>query len=187
MNQIIPEKERTKIIMRKVKVQKPLNEIIDRANHILEIREMEGKEQIRFSAKYEKITDYLKSEEFKNSKVPFQNRVLKQAQENPQWDLADARGHSKPTGKTMQVFDENGVIQGGVQLKSRKEEHFYGQYLNDLKKYLKTGNDDYLKKWRDKTLRDANGNKLPFVTDKDVIDDLAHFSQLPSGSDIYIS
>ena len=103
-----------------------------------------------------------------------------------QWDLADARGHSKPTGKRFEFFDEDGAVPGGVRLKSRKEESKYAGYLNALKKYLDSGDDTDLMKFKNKSFLDKEGNKVTFITDKDVIDDLAIFSQLPHGDDIYI-
>lgn len=159
---------------------------IQNASHVLERRIREGKEIPRFSSKYSTIVKYLESKEFKESKEAFQRRVLKQAMEHPQWDLADARGHSKPTGKRFEYFDEDGSVPGGIQLKSRKEESKYATYLNALKKYQNTGDFSELAKFNNKTFVDKQGKKITFITDKDVIDDLAIFSQLPHGDDIYI-
>lgn len=163
-----------------------LQAVIQNASHTLEQRSREGKEIPRFSRKHFTIVDYLKSREFKESKEAFQRRVLKQAMEHPQWDLADARGHSKPTNKSIQYFDEDGSVHGGIQLKSRKEESKYGSYLNALQKYLDTGDDKELMRYENKTFVDKKGKKIQFITDKDVIDDLAVFGQIFSGDDIYI-
>lgn len=159
---------------------------ITNASQVLEHRLKEGKEIPRFSGKHETIVDYLKSWEFQNSKAAFQRRVIKQAMEHPQWDLADARGHSKATGKSFEYFDEDGAVPGGIQLKSRKEESKYASYLNALKKYLNTGDDTDLMKFKNKSFVDKDGKKVQPVTDKEVIDDLAIFGQIFSGDDIYI-
>lgn len=106
--------------------------------------------------------------------------------EHPQWDLADARGHSKPTGKSFEYFDEEGLVPGGIQLKSRKEESKYASYLNAMKKYLDTGDDTDLMKYKNKSFVDQEGKKVQFITDKDTLDDLATFHELPHGDDIYI-
>ena len=159
---------------------------ITNASQVLERRSREGKEIPRFSSKYETIVDYLQSQEFKDSKAAFQGRIIKQAMEHPQWDLADARGHSKSTGKAFQYFDEDGSVPGGIQLKSRKEESKYASYLNAMKKYLDSGDDTDLKKFSNKSFVDKDGNKIQFITDKDTLDNLATFYELPHGDDIYI-
>lgn len=159
---------------------------ISNASQVLEHRSREGKEIPRFSNKHETIVDYLQSKEFKDSKVAFQGRVLKQAMEHPQWDLADARGHSKQTGRRFEYFDEDGSVPGGIQLKSRKEESKYASYLNAMKKYLDTGDDTELMKFRNKSFVDNEGKKVQFLTDKDTLDNLATFNELPHGDDIYI-
>ena len=145
----------------------------------------------RFSQKYETILDYLKSPEFKSAKPAYQQRVLKQALEHPTWTLAEARGHSKPTGNTWRIFDETGLFEERVEFKNRKEETKYAEYLNAVKDYLATGDESGLKTWFKRWGRDANqfilkdGTKVKTVTDLETLSRLHEFGELPSGEDLY--
>lgn len=142
----------------------------------------------RFSKKYPTITEYLKSDEFKNSKPAYQQRVLKQALEHPKWTLAEARGHSKPTGNQWKVSDKKGLLAEPVVWKNRKEESYYASYLNDLKAVI-AGNIEYTEfnnKWKGKTFTDTKGNKHQAITDKDKIIQLADVNELPTGPDVYL-
>ncbi|WP_092476149.1 hypothetical protein [Desulfotruncus arcticus] len=142
----------------------------------------------RFSKKHATITDYLKSPEFKNAKPAYQQRVLKQALEHPKWTLAEARGHSKPTGNRWQVSNDQGLLSDPVVWKNRKEESYYASYLNDLKAVM-AGNLEYTEfnnKWKGKTFTDIKGNKHQAITEKDTIIRLADFNELPTGPDVYL-
>jgi len=140
-----------------------------------------------FSKKYLTIVDYMKSDEFKNSKPAYQQRVMRQALEHPNWTLAEARGHSKPTGASWQVSDEKGLLPDRVVWKNRKEDSYYGSYLSDLDKLLSEEMKyaDFKKKWKGKTFTDINGVKHKAVTDRDVLARLAEFDELPRGVDVY--
>lgn len=154
-------------------------------------RLQQGESIPRFSKKYETIVDYLKSKEFSESKPAYQNRVIKQALNHPTWTLDEARGHSKPTGHKWDFFDKKGRFEGRVEFKNRKEETKYAEYLNALKDYLEAGNEQKLKDWQKawgkegKHFITKDGVKHKVVLDKETLNRLAHFDELPTGDDVY--
>lgn len=168
--------------------KKKLSMNIDIVIELAKVSLAKDKDIPRFSQKYATITEYLKSDEFKNSKPTYQNRVLKQALEHPKWTLAEARGHSKPTGNGWKVSNEDGLLTEHVIWKNRKEESYYASYLNDLKAVM----DGHLEqaelnnKWKGKSFTDIEGNKHRAITEKDTIIRLAEFNELPTGPDVYL-
>ena len=156
------------------------------------IRELENdhREIPSFSNKYrysyEYIDHQIKSGKF-NHNSSYGKRMIKNALEHPHWTLDDWRGHGKPTGKTFQFFDEQGKFTEGLQFKNRQEEYRYASYLNAVKNYLETGDDKELKKFKGKSVMDVNGVKHKLVSDKEKLNTLARFSELPTGEDIYIA
>lgn len=144
----------------------------------------------RFSKAYRYSWEYLENEMKKgkfNPESSYGKRMLRNAMEHPNWTLEDWRGHGKPTGKTFQYFDELGELPEGIQFKNRQEESKYATYLNAVQKYQKTGDDSELKKFKGKAVVGKDGSKHKLVTESETLNRLAHFSQLPSGEDIYIS
>jgi len=141
----------------------------------------------RFSGKYATVVDYLKSDEFRNAKTAYQQRVLRQAVTHPTWTLDEARGHSKPTGNKWQVSSEKGLLQDQVVWKSRKEESLYAEYLNNQKAVLngELNYAEFAKKWKNKTFTDSKGQKHKAITDREVLTRLAEFDELPAGPDVY--
>jgi len=151
----------------------------------------EGKEIPKFSTKHDTIVEYMQSQEFRDSKPEYQRRILRQAEEHPQWTLAEARGHSKPTGNTWQISDSAGLFSERVSFKSRKEETKYSEYLSATKKTLESGDDSALKAWFKRWGRDANqflltdGTKVIPVTNMQDLARLDEFNELPSGAEVY--
>lgn len=151
--------------------------------------EKEHREVPRFSKEYKYSYQYIESQ-VKSGKLnpesSYGKRMMKNALEHPHWTLDDWRGHGKPTGKTFQFSDEKGRLTEGIQFKNRREENKYAKYLNAQKKYLATGDDSELKKFKGKTVIDKDGKKHKLITDKETLNTLEKFGQLPSGENIYI-
>jgi hypothetical protein len=121
-----------------------------------------------------------------NPDTSYGRRMIRNATEHPHWTLADWRGHSRPTGKTFEHFDQQGRVPEGIQFKSRQEESRYASYLNAVKKFQETGDDSSLQKFKGKTVKDVDGKKHTLVTDKNILGRLIEFDELPSGNDIYL-
>jgi len=113
--------------------------------------------------------------------------MIKNALEHPQWTLADWRGHGKSTGKSIQFFDKDGKYTEGIQFKNRREESKWSTYLNAVQKYLNTGDDSKLKKFKNVSFVDIDGHRHEAVINKETLNRLAIFNELPSGEDIYIN
>lgn len=152
-------------------------------------KEREHKEIPRFSKEYRYSYEYIENQ-IKSGKLnpesSYGKRMKKNALEHPHWTLDDWRGHGKPTGKRIDFFDDKGRLIGGMQFKNRWEESKYTSYLNAQKKYLATGDDSGLKKFKGKAVIDKEGKKHKLITDKETLNTLEKFGQLPSGEDIYI-
>jgi len=162
-----------------------------KAQEVLETWVNKDKGIPKFSSKHDTIVDYMQSQEFREAKPEYQRRIFRQAEEHPQWTLAEARGHSKPTGNTWQIFDDSGLFTEKAEFKSRKEETKYSEYLNAVKKTLESGNDSGLKIWSKKWGKDANrfilkdGTKVKPVTNIHELARLDEFNELPSGAEVY--
>jgi len=169
-----------------------LQTAIDTAIKILQHKLQQGDKIPRFSKKHTTIVDYLQSKDFHESKPDYQSRILKQAEEHPHWTLAEARGHSKPTGGAWQISDEQGKLPGMYEFKNRKEESKYSEYQNAVQADLKSGSDDALKAWKKrwggqaKEFITIDGQKIKPVTDIPTLQRLDEFNELPSGAEIYV-
>lgn len=153
-------------------------------------REKEHREIPRFSKDYRYSYEYVENQLKKGKLNPensYGKRMIRNALEHPHWTLDDWRGHGKPTGKSFRFFDEQGNFVEGIQFKNRQEESKYSHYLNAIGKYLSTGDDSELKKFKGKSVIDKNGTKHRLVTKTEKVNKLARFGELPSGEDIYIS
>jgi hypothetical protein len=166
-----------------------IRQILENARNEIELSRKHHKPIPRFSVKYATIADYLRGETASgrfNANSSTGRRILKAAQEHPTfYDINDARGHGKPTGKVFNFFDEGGEVQEGIRFKNRQEESKWASYLNAQKNYLKTGDDADLKKFAGKSFADSQGNKHEFVTAKELLTRLEKVGELPSGNDIY--
>jgi len=166
-----------------------LRQILESARNEIQLASKHHKSVPRFSAKYATIAHYLQGETASGKFNPNSStgrRILKAAQEHPTfYDINDARGHGKPTGKVFNFFDDKGLAKEGIRFKNRQEESKWASYLNAQKKYLKTGDDTDLKKFAGKSFVDTQGNKHEFLTAKELLTRLEKFGELPSGNDIY--
>lgn len=166
-----------------------VRQVLENARQEVDLAKKHNKSIPRFSAKYATVADYLEGETASGRFNPNSStgrRILKAAQEHPTfYDINDARGHGKPTGKVFNFFDDKGFVEEGLRFKNRQEESKWATYLNAQKKYLQTGDDTELQKFAGKTLVDALGNKHQLITDTEILNRLERFGELPSGNDIY--
>jgi hypothetical protein len=65
--------------------------------------------------------------------------------------------------RVLQVATPDGV--GEVATKSSRYARRLGQYWHAVDKYTRTGDDSRLKKFTGMQIKDANGNKIPLITD----------------------
>ena len=156
----------------------------------IENLERQHREIPQFSKEYRYSWEYIEGQINKgkfNPNSSYGKRMIRNALEHPHWTLEDWRGHGKPTEKVFQYFDDQGKFSEGIQFKNRQEEGKYASYLNAVKNYLDSGEESDLKKFKGKTVIDKDGQKQKLVTNKETLNNLARFSELPSGEDIYIN
>lgn len=103
----------------------------------------------------------------------------------PNISLKEARGHGSYE-KQMVYFDPKTLTERLITPKNFKQASLLGKYHNAVKKFLLTGDASELAKFKGKKLLTKDGNKLPFVTNPEVIKKAARFGQIPA-EDIYLT
>ena len=102
-----------------------VRQILQSAKSEVHLAKKHNKTIPRFSAKYATVADYLESETTSGKFDPNSStgrRILKAVQEHPTfYDINDARGHGKPTGKVFNYFDEKGIAVNGIMFKNRRK------------------------------------------------------------------
>lgn len=86
--------------------------------------------------------------------------------------------------RSMEFYDKKeGRI--FVVVKKSKDASMIGEYFANVRKSIRTGNSSYLKKFRDKSITDVNGEKHFFETDLEKIYDLEEEIEEPEFREIY--